>query len=465
MILRGRVSNAGAPVAYSAWNLPPNRPFSEFVSNPSARDGSPGHRVRPSPEDIEALIAPLWSLPEAERQTHFEMSACTDDTEMVAMLVLLAEESSDSTRTEPMAITTGQEFGEEVEIWKPERAHPKCSRRVNRPTAPIEEKKKKRQLRRLSCLDQDAGPSVPIPDDVPADAIPEVNAKGCDDLQATSGVIDEDEEEEEEKGIPLIRKNIRHYRGSNWASSIPSQALSTLVSLQGLLISDFHHALEEVIPEDILPEPPKADIPTICLEVPDGGLSLLDSAGQEVTRVVSHASSTLEGSLPCKDADPSHPTPMEMAEGPSAFEVAATEDLAPEGGAGSYPAPEGVVGSNPAPEGSAGGNPAPEGVRTCSLFTASMDVHIGSPPIRSEEVTATRASTALTGQVALEVGEPDARNWLRIGGAEVTPSRGLEIVPADLPSSSHAPALPALGLPLFLSNLQVSQPFALNCSY
>jgi hypothetical protein len=59
MILRGRVSNAGAPVAYSAWNLAPNRPFSESVSNPPARDGSLGHRVRPSPEDIEVLVAPL----------------------------------------------------------------------------------------------------------------------------------------------------------------------------------------------------------------------------------------------------------------------------------------------------------------------------------------------------------------------------------------------------------------------
>jgi hypothetical protein len=100
MILRGRVSNAGAPLAYSAWNLPPNRPFSEFASNPLARDGSPGHRVRPSPGDIEALIAPLWSLPEAERQTHFEMPASTDDVEMDAVLSLLAEESSDSTRAD-----------------------------------------------------------------------------------------------------------------------------------------------------------------------------------------------------------------------------------------------------------------------------------------------------------------------------------------------------------------------------
>jgi hypothetical protein len=45
MILRGRVSNAGAPVAYSAWNLPSDRSFFKFVSNPPARDGGLGLRV------------------------------------------------------------------------------------------------------------------------------------------------------------------------------------------------------------------------------------------------------------------------------------------------------------------------------------------------------------------------------------------------------------------------------------
>jgi hypothetical protein len=67
MILRGKVSNAGAPVAYCAWNLPSLSPFFEFVSNPPARDGSLGLRVRPSSKDIEALIAPLQSLLEDER--------------------------------------------------------------------------------------------------------------------------------------------------------------------------------------------------------------------------------------------------------------------------------------------------------------------------------------------------------------------------------------------------------------
>jgi hypothetical protein len=51
---------------------------------------------------------------------------------------------------------------------------------VRRPTAPVKEKKKKKLLRRQSCLCQDAGPSVPVPDDVPTETIPEVDAKGCD---------------------------------------------------------------------------------------------------------------------------------------------------------------------------------------------------------------------------------------------------------------------------------------------
>jgi hypothetical protein len=62
------VSNVGAPIAYSAWNLPPHRSFSEFVSNPPTSDGGLGLRVRPSLEDIEALIAPLRNIPNDEKQ-------------------------------------------------------------------------------------------------------------------------------------------------------------------------------------------------------------------------------------------------------------------------------------------------------------------------------------------------------------------------------------------------------------
>jgi hypothetical protein len=128
MILRGRVSNVGAPLSYSAWNLPPHSPFSDFVSNPPVRDGSPGHRMRSSSEDIEALIAPLQNLPEAKKQTHFEMLSSTDDAKMDVVLSLLAGESSDYACTEPMVTAIGQEFREDEEIQKPEGARRKRSR-------------------------------------------------------------------------------------------------------------------------------------------------------------------------------------------------------------------------------------------------------------------------------------------------------------------------------------------------
>jgi hypothetical protein len=115
--------------------------------------------------------------------------------------------------------------------------------------------------------------------------------------------------------------------------------------------------------------------------------------------------------------------------------------------------------------GSARYNLAPEGVQVGSLSHASMDVHVGLSPPRSDGAMEVRVSTILTGQVTLEVGELDVRSLLSAGGAEVTLDSALQIIPADLPSSSHDSAPPALGLPLFLSNLQVSLPLALRCSY
>jgi hypothetical protein len=144
MILRGRVSNVGAPVVYSAWNLPPHRSFSDFVSNPPTSDGGLGLRVRPSPEDIEALVAPLRNLPNDEKQIHFEMPSL-DDAEIDDVLNMLAGESSDLTHAEPMAIMAGQELDKALETRKPEGARPKRPCQVSRPTAPIEEKKKKKR--------------------------------------------------------------------------------------------------------------------------------------------------------------------------------------------------------------------------------------------------------------------------------------------------------------------------------
>jgi hypothetical protein len=84
----------------------------------------------------------------------------------------------------------------------------------------------------------------------------------------------------------------------------------------------------------------------------------------------------------------------------------------------------------------------------------SMDVHVGSSPPRSDGVMAMHASLASSKHVALEA---DARSLTSAGGAEPTPDNVLQIVMVDLPSSSYGIAPPDLGLPLFLSNLQVTQ--------
>jgi hypothetical protein len=352
MILRGKVSNVGAPVTYSAWNLPPPKSFFNFVSNPPVGDSGLGLRVRPSPEDIGSLVASLCDLPNDERQVHFSVSASLDDEEIDVVLNMLAGESSDSARVEPMAVAVVQELNKTVDTRKPEGICPKCPRPVSRPTAPVEEKKKKkRQLRRLSCLDQDTGPSTPVCEEVPAEILTEVDPNGgvpveadpngcdrapadpnvcnlieadpngcnlapaepngcdlieadpngcnraetdpngCDRAPAIVRIFYEDEEEEEE--VPLIRKNNRRYRGSRGDSDIPSPALSALVSLQELSITDFDQALEDVIPEGMLSEPTAGDMVDVCSDIPDVGL--------EVSGAVSHASLTLEGSLQCQE--------------------------------------------------------------------------------------------------------------------------------------------------------------------
>jgi hypothetical protein len=128
MILRGKVSNVGAHVAYFAWNLPPSKFFFNFVSNPPAGDSGLGLRVRPSPEDIGVLVASLCDLPNDERQVHFEIPASPDDAEIDDVLDMLAGESSDSAPAETMAVTVISELDKTVDTRKPEGTRPKRPR-------------------------------------------------------------------------------------------------------------------------------------------------------------------------------------------------------------------------------------------------------------------------------------------------------------------------------------------------
>jgi hypothetical protein len=153
MNLRGKVSNVGAPVAYSAWNLPPPKTFISFVSNPPAGDSGLGLRVRPSPEEVEALVASLGGIPNDERQVHFEMPTSPSDAEISTMLDMLAEDSSNSAPAETLVVALIPESRKTLDIQRPDTIRPKRLHQAIHPTSPAKgKKKKKRRLRRVSSL-------------------------------------------------------------------------------------------------------------------------------------------------------------------------------------------------------------------------------------------------------------------------------------------------------------------------
>jgi hypothetical protein len=181
MILRGKVSNVGAPVAYSAWNLPPFKAFTHFVSNPPAADGGLGLRVRPSTEEVSALVALLGEIPDDERQVHFEVPLDPSDAEISAMLDMLAEDSSDAAPAGTLVVAPLLEAGKTLDIQRPVSVRPKRPCRANQLDSPADEKKKKkRRLRRVSSLDRDAGPSVPAVEEVPVPEFTDADPNGCD---------------------------------------------------------------------------------------------------------------------------------------------------------------------------------------------------------------------------------------------------------------------------------------------
>jgi hypothetical protein len=97
-------------------DLPPPKSFFSFVSNPPVGDSGLGLRVRPSPEDIDVLVASLCDLLNDERQVHFEMPASPDDVEMNVVLDMLAGDSSDSTPVETMTIAVIPEIDRTVDV-------------------------------------------------------------------------------------------------------------------------------------------------------------------------------------------------------------------------------------------------------------------------------------------------------------------------------------------------------------
>jgi hypothetical protein len=86
------------------------------VSNPPAGDSGLCLRVRPSPKEVEVLVASLGGLPNDERQVYFEMPTNPSDAEIRAMLDMLAGDSSDFVPAEAVAVATTPEL---EKLWTP----------------------------------------------------------------------------------------------------------------------------------------------------------------------------------------------------------------------------------------------------------------------------------------------------------------------------------------------------------
>lgn len=151
MILRGMVSNIGAPVAYSAWNLPPSQAFTSFVSNPPASDSGLGLRVRPFPEEVCALVASLREIPDDERQVHFEVPLNPSDAEISAMLDMLAEDSSDAAPAETLVVAPLPEAGKALDAQRSDNVRPKRSRRADHPLLLLRGRRRRRDIF-VECL-------------------------------------------------------------------------------------------------------------------------------------------------------------------------------------------------------------------------------------------------------------------------------------------------------------------------
>jgi hypothetical protein len=265
------------------------------------------------------LVASLGEIPDDERQVHFEVPLDPSDAEISAMLDMLAEDSSDAAPAETLMVVPIPEADKALDAQKSINVRPKRSRRADQTSFPAEgEKKRKRRLRRVSSLDQGAGPSAPVAEEVPVPEFTEADPNGCDPSDADPNgcavrVVDEDDEEEDE--IPLIRKNGRRYIASGESSGVPSPALSALVGLQELSLANFDQTLEDMVPEDLLSEPVDGGTMDVCVDVLDAELGS--------SRAASRASSTLERGLEGQEAGLDCPAPMEVTEGPSALEVAA----------------------------------------------------------------------------------------------------------------------------------------------
>jgi hypothetical protein len=102
--------------------------------------------VRPSAEEVSALVASLGEIPDDERQVHFEVPLDPSDAEISAMLDMLAEDSSDAAPAGTLVVAPLPEAGTTLDIQRPVSVRPKRPCRVNQLDSPVDEQKKKKDI-------------------------------------------------------------------------------------------------------------------------------------------------------------------------------------------------------------------------------------------------------------------------------------------------------------------------------
>jgi hypothetical protein len=159
--------------------------------------------VRPSSEDIEALIIVYRGLPREEKQTHLWRQAIADEAEVNAVLSMLDGESSESTCTRSTSIAAGHAFSEDEGACSPGSVHRKRLCRTGYPAMSAEGKKRKRKLRRSSGFELGADSAALDLGGDPVGANLEDDIESCGGTRVGERVSDEEEEDEEEAPFGL----------------------------------------------------------------------------------------------------------------------------------------------------------------------------------------------------------------------------------------------------------------------
>jgi hypothetical protein len=129
------------------------------------------------------------------------MQATANEAEVNDVLIILAGESSDSTRTKLASAAAGHVLGEDEGAHSPGSVRRKRLHQMSHLTAFAEGKKRKKRLRRSSDMELGADSTIPVLGGGSTSANLEDEMENCGGVIVGGRVFDEDEDDEEK--VPL----------------------------------------------------------------------------------------------------------------------------------------------------------------------------------------------------------------------------------------------------------------------